>query len=303
MREINSAQSIRMRKMDRTGGLRTLALAVMLWASLSCLAATRLHAAEDGVKGEQPAAAEKDNFFVQVLRNLFNSRALMETLGQPEYTVAAFLVLNAIVFMETGLLIFFLPGDSLLVAAGVVAYASGWNLPLLLVTLSLAAIIGDSVSYSIGYKTGPRIFNREKSFFFKKDHLLAAQAFYERHGGKTIILARFMPIIRTFAPVVAGVGRMNYPRFLFFNIFGGAGWVFSMILIGYFLTRLINPALQPIFGPQFDVQDHIEKVIILVVLLSISPGIYLWLRHKFSRGSQNRAGEIAARKDVVQSSR
>jgi membrane-associated protein len=289
--------------MTRMSGLRMVTWAVALWASLSCLAAARLQAAEDGVSAEQPAPAEKDNFVLQVLRNLFNSRALMETLGQPEYTVAAFLVLNAIVFTETGLLVgFCLPGDSLLVAAGVVAYASGWNLPLLLVTLSLAAIFGDSVGYSIGYNAGPRIFNREKSFFFKKDHLLRAQAFYERHGGKTIILARFMPIIRTFAPVVAGVGRMHYPRFLFFNILGGIGWVFSMILLGYFLTRLINPALQPIFGPEFDVQDHIEKVIILVVLLSISPGIYLWLRHKFSRGSENRADDIAARNDVVQSS-
>lgn len=266
--------------MSRSSWTRKMTWAVVLWASLACLSASRADAAEEGVAAPQ-VAAEKDNFVLQVLRNLFNSRELMKTLGQPEYTVAAFIVLNAIVFTETGLLIgFCLPGDSLLVAAGVVAYASGWNVPLLLVTLSLAAIIGDSVGYSIGYNTGARIFSREKSFFFKKDHLLKAQQFYEKHGGKTIILARFVPIIRTFAPVVAGVGRMSYPRFLFFNIFGGVGWVFSMILLGYFLTPAINPPLKSIFGREFDVQDHIEKVIILVVLLSISPAIFLWLRHK-----------------------
>ena len=103
----------------------------------------------------------------------------------------------------------------------------------MLSTLCLSAIVGDSVGYSIGFKTGPKIFRREKSLFFNKDHLLKAQQFYERHGGKTIILARFMPIIRTFAPVVAGVGRMEYRRFLFFNVFGGIGWVCSMVLIGY----------------------------------------------------------------------
>ena len=102
------------------------------------------------------------------------------------------------------------------------------------------------------------IFNRERSFFFKKDHLLAAQAFYEKHGGKTIILARFMPILRTFAPVVAGVGRMRYTSFLFFNIFGGIGWVCSMVLCGYFLPSLLNPLLEPVFGKGFAVQEQYE---------------------------------------------
>jgi membrane-associated protein len=208
----------------------------------------------------------------------------MYTLGRPQFEVAAIIALNLIVFTETGLLIgFLLPGDSLLVTAGVVCYSADWNLPLLLVTLSLSAIVGDSVGYSIGYKAGPKIFNRESSFFFHRDHLLKAQDFYERHGGKTIVLARFMPIIRTFAPVVAGVGRMEYRRFLFFNIFGGIGWVVSMVIVGFYLTSVINPALRPLFGDRFDVKDHIEKVIILVVLLSISPGIYVWLRRKFKK--------------------
>jgi membrane-associated protein len=232
--------------------------------------------------GSSAVEESSDNFLSRLFSNLFNSRALLELLADRRFTVAAFLALNIIVVVETGLVIgFFLPGDSLLVTAGVACYMADWNLPLLLGTLCVSAIAGDSVGYSIGFKTGPRIFNREKSWFFNKDHLLKAQAFYEKHGGKTIILARFMPIVRTFAPVVAGVARMDYRRFLFFNIFGGIGWVLSMVLIGFFLSTLINPALRPIFGDHFDVHNHIEKVVILVVLLSISPGIYVWLRSKF----------------------
>jgi membrane-associated protein len=230
------------------------------------------------------AAGDRPGFWIQLFQNLFNSRELMRVLGQPEYTLAAFIALNLIVFVETGLLFgFFLPGDSLLVTAGVVCSLSDWNLPLLLLTLSASAIIGDTVGYGIGWHTGPKIFCREKSFFFNKDHLLKAQHFYERHGGKTIILARFMPIIRTFAPVVAGVGNMRYRRFLLYNFCGGIGWVASMILLGYYLRTWVERA----FG--FDIQDHIEKVVILVVLLSISPGIVLWLRNKF-RGPPKGAG-------------
>jgi membrane-associated protein len=147
----------------------------------------------------------------------------------------------------------------------------------------MAAIVGDSVGYSIGLKAGPRIFTREKSFFFRKDHLLAAQAFYEKHGGKTIVLARFMPFLRTFAPVVAGVGKMQYRRFLLFNIFGGIGWVCSMVLFGYALTPLLDPLLKPIFGEAFEVQKHIEILVVLVVLVSISPGIYAWARQKLRK--------------------
>jgi membrane-associated protein len=218
----------------------------------------------------------------EIVRHLFSMQELTETLKQPGFTFAAFVVLNLVVFTETGLLIgFFLPGDSLLVVAGIACYECGWNLPLLLTTLCLAAIVGDTIGYWIGYRSGPKIFNREESLLFHKDHLLKAQAFYERHGGKTIVLARFMPIVRTFAPVVAGVGRMSYPRFLFYNIFGGIGWVCSMVLTGYFLTRLIDPPLQSLLGrPTFTVSDHIEKVVILVVFLSISPGIYAWVRSK-----------------------
>ena len=222
---------------------------------------------------------ENGDFFLQIISNLFNSKALMETLENPQYTLAAFIALNVIVFMETGLLVFFLPGDSLLVTAGVACWIAGWSLPLLLVSLCLAAIVGDSVGYAIGLKMGPKVFNREKSWFFNKHHLLKAHAFYEKHGGKTIILARFMPIIRTFAPVVAGAAKMDYRKFLFFNVIGGVGWIVSMIMIGFWLSELINPTFQYLLGnPEFNVQNHIEKVVILVVLLSISPGIFVWLR-------------------------
>lgn len=253
--------------------LPMIALAVMLAAAPFALA--------------QEAPADQEGFWETLVRHIlsFNSAGLFELLGRPQFAIPAIIAVNLIVFIETGLLIgFFLPGDSLLVTVGLIASnpACNWNLPLLLVTISLSAIIGDTVGYSIGYKAGPMIFRREKSFFFKREHLLAAQAFYERHGGKTIILARFIPILRTFAPVVAGVGQMEYKRFLAFNIFGGIGWVTSMILIGFFLPALINPMLRPYFGPEFDVTKHVEKIVILVVFLSILPGIIAWLKHRLA---------------------
>jgi membrane-associated protein len=250
----------------------------------------------DGGDGQ----VETHDFFLQVFQNLFNSQGLVDTFRQPGVVVPAFIVLNLIVFVETGLLVgFCLPGDSLLVTAGLVASGSAWPLPLLLGTLSLSAIVGDSVGYMIGFKTGPKIFCREKSLFFNKDHLLKAQAFYERHGGKTIILARFMPILRTFAPVVAGVGRMEYPRFLFYNIFGGIGWVCSMVLCGYFLPTLLNPLLRPLLGDQFSIEQHVEKVVIVVVLVSIAPGIGLWLKNKFAGKKAEFAAAAVAENEVA----
>lgn len=227
---------------------------------------------------------------------LFNSQELMRTLSRPDFLVATFVMLNLIVFTETGLLVgFCLPGDSLLVTAGIVFHNlisvqgnSPWLLPLLLLTLCCSAILGDSVGYGIGRRAGARLFNRERSFFFRKEYLLMAQAFYERHGGKTILLARFMPILRTFAPVVAGIGKMNYRRFLLFNIFGGIGWVCSMILIGFILPTVVDPMLRPIFGADFQVQKHIEKVIIVVVLISIAPAIFAWMKHKLFKRAANK---------------
>jgi membrane-associated protein len=171
------------------------------------------------------------------------------------------LVLVFIVFAETGLLVgFFLPGDSLLITAGL--FAARGNLPIgmMLVALSAAAIIGQGVGYWIGYKAGPPLFSRPNSWLFKQEHLQKAQAFYEKHGGMTIVLARFMPIVRTFVPVVAGVARMPYHTFMLYNIVGGIAWVFSMCLIGYFLGGHIP-----------GIERHIDKVIAVVIFLSILP--------------------------------
>src|SRR3989338_7966087 len=149
--------------------------------------------------------------------------------------------LTIIVFAETGLLAgFFLPGDSLLVTAGLLAAVDGvLNIWALAGLLTAAAIAGDSTGYAIGYHLGPRIFTREDSRFFHKNHLVRTQRFYEKYGAKTIVLARFVPIIRTFAPTVAGVGRMRYRTFLAFNVAGGIGWVASMTLAGYLLGRSV----------------------------------------------------------------
>ena len=231
----------------------------------------------------------------QVFLNLLNPTELMRVLEQPEIMTAAFIAITLVIFTETGLLIgFFLPGDSLLVSVGIVCYNSGWPIGLLMAILSVAAIVGDSVGYWIGLKSGPRIFSREKSFFFRKDHLLAAQAFYEKHGGKTIILARFMPIIRTFAPVVAGVGKMDYRRFLMFNVVGGIAWIVSMLLLGYAITPLLDPPLRALFGnPEFQTAKHIEKVIVLVVLISISPGIYAGVKNWLAKRKTKADAKIA----------
>ncbi|WP_411280128.1 VTT domain-containing protein [Gemmatimonas sp.] len=185
---------------------------------------------------------------------------------------AGYVGLTIIIFAETGLLVgFFLPGDSLLVTAGLLAAdpAFGLNVWLLGLILTVAAIVGDTVGYHVGKATGPRIFTRQNSIFFHKDHLLKAQAFYEKHGGKTIIIARFMPIVRTFAPVVAGVGQMRYASFLAYNVVGGVLWIWSMLITGYVLAKTVP-----------GVAKHVEKVILVVVLLSILPGIIAWWRNR-----------------------
>lgn len=229
----------------------------------------------------------------EVFLNLFNSEALIATLKKPEIMFAAFVALNLIVFTETGLLIgFFLPGDSLLITTGIVAQSAQWPIHWLIPTLCLSAIFGDSVGYYIGYRTGPKLFTKEKSFLFRKDYLLMAQGFYEKHGGKTIILARFVPIIRTFAPVVAGIGKMSYVRFISFNVIGGIGWVVSMILAGYFLPPILDPLLQRVFGPGFMVEKHMEKVIIIVVFLSILPILYTAFRAWMAKG-KTKANQLA----------
>jgi len=168
-------------------------------------------------------------------------------------------VLVVIVFVETGLFAF-LPGDSLLISAGLVAAAGHLNIWWLNVVLSAAAVAGDNVGYAIGARIGPRLFTREKSRFFNPAHLERTRQFYARYGAKTIVIARFVPIVRTFAPVVAGVGRMPYRRFVFYNVVGGSGWVLSMTWAGYLLGRAV---------PNID--RHIHLLVIVVIVLSLVP--------------------------------
>src|SRR3954471_10890677 len=186
--------------------------------------------------------------------------------------VGGYVGLTAIIFAETGLLIgFFLPGDSLLVTAGLLATQAqfGLNVWLLGVLLTIAAIVGNSLGYAIGRFTGPRLFTRDASLLFRKKHLLLAHAFYEKHGGKTLVIARFMPIVRTFVPVVAGFAEMNLRVYTAYNVLGAVLWIWSMLFIGYFLGRFIP-----------GVDQHIEKVILLVIFISLLPGLISWWRER-----------------------
>ena len=230
------------------------------------------------------------HLFLQVVTNLTNPEAWKAALSGDGVTAAAFIVLALIVFMETGLLTFFLPGDSLLVTAGVVAFLVGWPVHYLIPLLWLAAIGGDSCGYLIGSKAGPRLFTKEKSFFFRKDYLLAAQAFYEKHGGKTLVLAKFVPIIRTFAPVVAGAGKMPYRRFVPFSVVGAVSWITSMVLLGYYLTTVLDPVLSKLFGRQIEVAKNIDKVIVVVVFVSVLPIIYKAGKGYLAKRKAARAG-------------
>jgi len=173
-----------------------------------------------------------------------------------------------IVFAETGLMVgFFLPGDSLLVTAGLFAAKGDLDITWLNVALILSAIVGDATGYWIGYRTGKALYSRPDSFFFRRQHLIRTHEFYEKHGGKTIVIARFMPIIRTFAPVVAGAASMTYRRFAIYNIAGGIAWVTSMTLTGFFLGRTIP-----------DIEKHIHVVVAVVIFLSLLPGLIAFVR-------------------------
>lgn len=182
-----------------------------------------------------------------------------------------YLGLFFIVFAESGLLFgFFFPGDSLLITAGLLASRGYLNIYLLATISIIAAISGDTVGYWFGNKVGPKIFKREKSLLFDKDHLIRANEFYKKHGGKTIVLARFLPFIRTFAPIVAGVGKMEYPRFLSFNIFGGTFWVLATTLLGYFLGSLIP-----------DIDRYLIFIILGIIFLSVLPtAIHMWKEYR-----------------------
>lgn len=225
-------------------------------------------------------------------RNLSDPDKFKDALNQPGVFWAAFAAVCVIIFTETGLLIgFLLPGDSLLVVLGVVARIANWNILLLMASLSIAAILGDTVGYGIGSKAGPALFKRPDSRFFKQEYLQKAREFFERHGGKSIIFARFVPIVRTFVPVVAGAAKMNYRRFLFFNVFGGIGWIVSMLLFGYFIIDLADDLTRKILGREnFTWAKNIDILAAAVILVSIGP--LMWKGWREWRKSRNAKVDI-----------
>ena len=222
------------------------------------------------------------------LKDLLNPKIIIETL-LAKGGIFVYFGLIFIVFAETGLAVgFFLPGDSLLVVAGLFAAAGKLNLAILLSTLFVAAVVGDAVGYMTGARLGPRLFKRQKSLLFRPSHLQKAHAFYEKYGGKTIIIARFVPIVRTFAPIVAGAAEMPYRRFVVFNVTGGFLWVFSMILAGYFLGNILKSQ----FG--IDLEEHIEWVIIIVVALSLLPAVIEYLKSRREKTRREAASDLQA---------
>jgi membrane-associated protein len=206
--------------------------------------------ARRGANGDAPEGEWRFN--MEMLWDLFHRIYDVEFLVR----TGGLLLLIVIVFIETGLLV----GFFLLVTAGIFAARGDLDLLMLNATLSLAAIAGDTVGYGIGARTGPKIFTRENSLFFNRKHLISAKEFYDRHGGFTIFIARFVPIIRTFAPVVAGVGAMQYRKFISYNVFGGIFWVMTTTLAGYFLGNMFP-----------NIQEHIHVVIAIVIVLSLLP--------------------------------
>lgn len=194
----------------------------------------------------------------------------------------------AIVFAESGLLIgFFLPGDSLLFTAGFLASQGVFNITILCFVTFIAAVTGDNVGYSFGKTAGPKLFKKEDSLVFNKKHIEKANKFYEKHGGKAIILARFIPVVRTFAPVIAGVGKMKYRKFLIFNVVGALMWAVGVTLLGYYLGKVIP-----------DVDKYIIPVIILIIILSVVPSLIHLVKDQ-----ERRAGIIANVRNVRKSRR
>lgn len=186
------------------------------------------------------------------------------------FGVWIYVLVFVVIFCETGLVVTpVLPGDSLLFALGTLAALGALHIEALLILLCIAAIAGDTVNYAIGHYIGPKVFHYEESRFFKKKYLIKTHEFYEKHGGKTIIIARFMPFIRTFAPFVAGIGAMSYPRFLAYNIVGGGAWVAIFLLGGYFFGNI--PA----------VKTNFTIVIVAIIIISVMPGFIAYFRQKY----------------------
>ena len=190
------------------------------------------------------------------------------------FSLIGYFGLFLIIFAETGLLIgFFLPGDSLLIAAGIFCFTSGeWNVYLLATLLTIAACSGDACGYLIGRTLGSLLYSRKDSFFFRKKHIKKAHDFYEKHGGKTIILARFIPIIRTFAPTIAGAAEMDYRKFSFYNLIGGVSWIWSLLLTGYFLGKYFGDIIL----------NYIHLIILIIIIISVIPVIVEYLKSKIN---------------------
>jgi membrane-associated protein len=220
------------------------------------------------------------HWLLDALRTLTTPERLIQLLSTVLTGWLGYATLTAIVFAETGLLVgFVLPGDSLLFTIGVVAGAGQLNLGVIILLLICATMLGDWCGYLLGRRAGPAIFNRPDSRFFKQDYLRRTEAFYEKHGGKTIIYAKFVPIIRTFAPFVAGVAKMRYVRFLSFDIFGGIGWVCSMTVLGYLL------------GEVSFVRRNFEKFVLLIIFVSLLPIIMQALRSRMARKPELTPGD------------
>ena len=221
-------------------------------------------------------------FFMETIKEFLhylNPKVLIETLLNI-LGVYVYFGLFFIIFAETGLAIgFFLPGDSLLVVSGLMAKTlpDKLNVIYILIAFFVGSVLGDNTGYWTGRFMGKRLFNREDSWIFKPSRVEKAKTFFEKYGAKTVILARFMPIVRTFAPIVIGASEFPYSKFLMYSLIGGFLWIFSMVLAGYFLGGVVENALG------IKLEDHIEKVVIVVVFLSLLPPIIEFLKHKYGK--------------------
>jgi membrane-associated protein len=211
---------------------------------------------------------------------LYSLLALDQTLAQlaAEYGPWLYFLLFLVIFAETGLVVFpFLPGDSILFISGTVVAVAGLNVHVLVIVLTVAAIVGDSVNYAVGHYIGPRVFHEPESRWFKREYLLKTQSFYDKYGGVTIIIGRFVPIIRTFAPFLAGVAGMSYHRFLSYNVIGAVAWITSLVYAGY------------LFGNIPFVKQNLTYIVILIVVVSLIPAISTYIKER--RASKTRAAE------------
>ena len=205
---------------------------------------------------------------------IYSLLALDQTLAQlaAEYGPWLYALLFVVIFAETGLVVFpFLPGDSILFIAGTVVAVSGLHIHILVAVLIIAAILGDSVNYAVGHYVGPRVFHEPDSRWFKREYLLRTQAFYDKYGGITIIIGRFVPIIRTFAPFLAGVAGMTYARFLSYNVVGAIAWISSLVYAGY------------LFGNIPWVKDNLSFIVVAIVVVSLIPAVTTFIKERRER--------------------